>query len=271
MTEDEPSATQKPIRGCQTFDTIPSWAHSAVFVGGVALWILAYTICVLLLGSPEMASAANAEGLVLRQVSVGVAGVTVGLYFAVAYSRAVGAPLPNLLAASAITVLMPGYVLALGETASHPPIIGDSFLVTAVVLSAGSGVTILSVICWYYLRFGGAGTDAAEQWEETTFPPGFRLAVSGTESGEIDWDEAKYGLSEWSYWKFFRHGAVVFVGGMLLYGVVLASQLVVGEQLLLQLLEETPWLLLGVAGVVYIWWLNRRWRTEQVGANQQQV
>lgn len=46
----------------------------------------------------------------------------------------------------------------------------------------------------------------------------------------------------------------------LLYGVVLGLQVLVGEMLVLQALEETPWILVTLAGVVYIWFVNRRWR-----------
>lgn len=271
MSGDEIAATQRPIRGCQTFNNSYSLVHVAVFLGGVVLWVIAYVACVLLFGSPELVSSSNPEGLFLRQVSLAVTGGIVGLYFAAAYSRALGAPLPNLIAASAITVLMPSYVRTLGGTPPYPAILGDSFLVSAIVLAAGSGVTILTVISWYYLRFGGTGTEAAEQWESANFPPGFRLAMSGTQTGEIDWEEADYGLGEWSFWKFFRHGALVFVGGMFLYGLVLASQRLVGELLLLQILEETPWLLLAGAGIVYIWWLNRRWRINFSGQDHRQA
>lgn len=257
------SPTQKPIRGCQMFDSGPVWSHFAVFVGGIVLWLVAYTSSILLFGSPKLVSAATADGLIVRQVSVGAAGVLVGLYFAVAYTKALGAPLPNLLAASAISVLMPPSVLTFGASPPDAVLIGESFFVSAVVLATGSGVTIIAVIGWYYLRFGGTGTEAAERWEDATFPPGFRLAVTGTEGGSIDWENTEYGLSEWSYWRFLRHGTVVFVGGMLLYGAVLGSQLFIREFVFLQLLEETPWLLLAVAGVGYTWWLNRRWRIDQ--------
>lgn len=53
---------------------------------------------------------------------------------------------------------------------------------------------------------------------------------------------------------------VVVTATFLLYGVVLGLQVLVGEMLVLQALEETPWILVTLAGVVYIWFVNRRWR-----------
>lgn len=263
MALDETPPTQKPVRGCQTFAN--SWlpTHLTVYAGGVALWTAVYLAVVLGSGTPRLFAAETADGLFLRRFGTGIAGVATGLYFTVAYTRALGAPLPNLIAASAISALMPVRVLALGNTPPSPALVGSDLLVPTLVLSGGSVVTLGVVIGWYYVRFSGTGTAGAERWESDYFPRGFRLAVSATESGTIDWNQARYGFGEWSYWRFFRNGATVFAGGLLLYGIVLAGQVMAGELIILQALEETPWVLLALAGAVYIWWTNYQWRAKQ--------
>lgn len=259
-----PSPTQKPVRGCQTFTRGRFSIHLAVYVGGVAAWLAIYTAVAIGIGSPELIAAETADGLVLRHLAAGTAGVATGLYFAGAYTRALGAPLPNLLAASAISALMPARVLAFGSAPPTPALIGSDLLRATLVLSGGSAVTLLVVTGWYYARFGGTGTRAASRWEGEHFPPGFRLAVSATDSGHIDWERAEYGFDEWGFWKFVHDGAIVLIGGLLLYGVVLVSQMVVGEFLLLQMLEETPWVLLAIVGLVHVWWANHQWRAKQL-------
>lgn len=260
MATDGGSSTQKPVRGCQTFADGRSVPHVLVYVGGVALWIGVYVALVFGLGASDQVATRTPAGLYVRQVGATVAGVVTGVYFAGAYTRALGAPMPDLVAASAVGVLMPARVLALGAAPPDPALVGSDLLVSTVVLSSGSAVTLVLVLGWYYVRFGGTGTEDAERWEDDHFPPGFRLAVAGTGSGGVDWAASDYGLGEWSYGRFLRHGAVVLVGGILLYGVVLAGRLAVGGSVLLQSLEETPLVSLTIAGIVYVWWLNRRWR-----------
>lgn len=261
MTTGNPPSTQKPVRGCQTFANRELPVHLALYTGGISLWITIYVTMIIGIGSPELAAAETSDGIFLRQLSVGVASAVTGLYFAAAYTQALGAPLPNLVAASAISALMPARVLTLGNAPPSPVLITSDLLSSALVLSGGSAITILVVISWYYIQFGGTGTDSAEQWESEHFPPGFRLAISATDSGEIDWDQSEYGISEWSYWRFFLNGAIVLTGGLILYGVVLAGQATIGELLILQMLEETPWLLLALTAIAYVWWTNYKWRT----------
>lgn len=263
MTDSNPPVTQKPIRGCQTFAKKGFKIHLFAYAGSITVWLVIYTAVVTGIGSPELITDETADGLVLRQLATGTAGVATGLYFAGAYMRALGAPLPNLLAASAISALMPARVLAFGNTPPSPALIGSNLLRSTLVLSGGSAVTLVVIIGWYYARFGGTGTREANQWESEYFPPGFRLAISATDSGRIDWEQAEYGFSEWSFWKFLRNGVVVLSGGSLLYGLVHISQAFIGERLLLQMLMETPWVLLALVGVVYVWWVNHQWRSER--------
>lgn len=263
MTSGDPSPTQRPVRGCQTFEGRRFSTHVAAFAGGVVLWIAVYAAVVAGSGASHLVADGSARGLSLRQAATGVAGAGTGLYFAGAYARALGAPLPDLLAASAVSALMPARVLALGEAPPSPALVGGDLLGPLLALSAGSAVTVVAVVGWYRVRFGGTGTDGARRWEDEQFPPGFRLAVSATESGAIDWERAEYGLSEWGYWRFVRNGAVVLAGGLVLHGVVFLGRASLGDPLVLRALAETPWVLIALAGVAYVWWVNYRWRTSR--------
>lgn len=250
-------ATQRPIRGEQLFASHGLALHALTVVGGVALWLVVYVGIVFAGGWSDVV--ASASGGKLRLLVGGAAGVATGLYFAVAYAHALGSPIGNLLVPSMVTVLMPTRFYALGAASPTPQFAGE-WVVQSACLAAGSGVTLIGVILWYRVRFGGMAN--ATEWENVHFPPGFRLAETATADGGVDFEKTDYGLSADalpSYGELFLHATVVLVFTVLIQ-LLLDGAAVIADNVVLVALSESTLTTLAVVGFGYVAYLNREWR-----------
>lgn len=262
MSDGSTKATQRPIRGCQTFRSRGLLAHAATFAGAVALWFVAYVGVVSVAGWTGLVAADGLVGAEARLLAGSAAGVVMGSTLAVAYARALGSPMLNLLLPSLFTAVVPGRVYAL-SAAPPDPLLVTSPVTTAAALAAPSGVALLGVIAWYRIRFGSmaGGTD----WEENHFPPGFRIAEAANDDGSVDWDEADYGLASHEgnlVDAAYRHAFVVFGVFLAVATVAVGTQYLLGPSLAAALLFESPWFFLFFVGLGYVAWLNWRWREE---------
>lgn len=263
MSDESTKATQRPIRGCQTFRSRGLLAHAATFAGAIALWLVAYLGVVSVVGWTDLVAANGATATEARLFAGSAAGVVMGSALGFAYTRALGSPMLNVLLPSLFTSVMPDRVYTL---LAAPP---DTLLVTDVVTSAAalaapSGVALLGVVAWYRVRFGSMA--GGVHWEDRHFPRGFRLAAAANEEGSIDWEEADYGWltsdASVSSGGVYKHAAVVTVVWLALFGAIFGTRAALGSTPVVTALRESPTLLLAVVGLGYVAWLNRRWRAE---------
>lgn len=262
MSERSPKITQRPIRGCQAFRSRGIAAHAATFAGAVALWFVAYVGVVSVAGWTDMVAANGLAGAKARLFAGSAAGVVMGSALAVAYARALGSPMLNLLLPSLFTAVVPGRVYAL-LAAPPDPLLVTSAVTAAAALAAPSGVAVLAVIAWYRVRFGSmaAGTD----WEADHFPPGFRLAESANDDGSVDFENADYGLVSHDgslVDSAYKHAFGVFGVFLVVAGILVGTEYLLGPNPAATVLFETPWFFLVLVGLAYVAWLNRRWRSK---------
>ncbi|UPV75277.1 hypothetical protein M0R89_04220 [Halorussus limi] len=260
MSESSPEATQRPIRGCQLFRSRGVAAHTAAFVVGAALWFAAYLAVVSVAGWTDLVAADGATAGRARLFAGAAAGIVTGLYFAFAYTRALGSPMLNLLFPWVFTVLAPARVYAL-FAGSPDPLFASGTVVVAAALAAPGGAALLAVIAWYRYRFGSMAN--GKSWEDDHFPPGFRLAEASS-GGGVDWENADYGLRshEGSFvGTGYKHGFVVTALVVATVAVLFAVERLLGSSPAVAVLLDSPWVLVFGIGLGYVAWLNRRWRS----------
>lgn len=262
MSKTSPEPTQRPIRGCQTFRSRGLPAHSVTLVGAVALWLVAYVGVVSVAGWTDLVTANGANAAEARLFAGSAAGVVMGSVLVLAYTRALGSPMLNLLLPSLFTAVMPGRVYAL-SAAPPDPLLVTSPVTASAALAAPSGVVIVAVVAWYRVRFGSMAAGA--DWEAEHFPPGFRLAMSANTDGSVDFENADYGLASHEgslATSAYKHAFGVFGVFLVIAAILIGTKYLLGPNPVATMLVETPWFFLVLVGLAYVAWLNRGWRAE---------
>lgn len=150
--------------GLRYFNSHNPRVHQSAYASGTILWIAIYWISIRLASPPAQTA--------IEQAATAAAGIT-GLYFGVLYTQAIGSPIGNLGAASAITLAMPLFVYRWLAPASL-----SELNQTVLFLEDGNGILallagvispLLIVLFWYGMHSN------IKNWEHQTMPNEFSL------------------------------------------------------------------------------------------------
>lgn len=114
MSASDPTTRLSLREGFSPFRGRSRWVQIPVFLGGFLTWVLVYAAIMKLTGWDVMASADTVEAIVTRRRAGAVAGIGVGFYFAILWTRAYGGPVLNFLYFVAVLALIPDQVWSLG-------------------------------------------------------------------------------------------------------------------------------------------------------------